>query len=140
MAEAPYEYFEHTADVGLRVRGSTLEELFANAAHGMYGLLVESPPRALAERRTVTVEAGTVAELFVAWLKELLFHAATDRFIGAQFAFQTCTEQRLQATVAGGRFDPARHRLGKEIKAVTYHALQVEPHAGGWTAQVIFDV
>jgi len=138
--ETGYEYFEHTADVGMRVRGATLEALFANAAHGLYGLLVEDPPRALGERRPIHLEAETAAELFVAWLQELLVAAMTDRFIGTQFTFQACAERRLEATVAGGRFDPTRHKLGKEIKAVTYHALQVEPHADGWTAQVIFDV
>ena len=32
----PYEYLEHTADMGLLVRGKNLSELLQNAAQGLF--------------------------------------------------------------------------------------------------------
>ncbi|MDE2321969.1 MAG: archease, partial [candidate division NC10 bacterium] len=36
MSDSGFELFETTADVGILAWGKTLEELFANAARGMF--------------------------------------------------------------------------------------------------------
>jgi SHS2 domain-containing protein len=48
--------------------------------------------------------------------------------------------QRLKVLLRGEPFDPARHRILKEIKAVTYHQASVEKTGDVWVARVIFDV
>ena len=140
MADKTYEFFEHTADTGLRAYGRTLEELFVNAAHGLVELLVEDSPVAAAEPRMIALSASSVDQLLQKWLKELLFWFATDRFLPGDYRLDAVTPTDLRGRVLGERFDPARHAQGTEIKGVTYHQFRVEKVNSRWEAELIFDV
>ena len=37
-----YEFFDHTADLGLRVYGSSLAELFTNAGFALFDVLTDT--------------------------------------------------------------------------------------------------
>ncbi len=80
------EVFEHTADVGLRVRAGALDELFRTAAEGLFDSIVVNREdiRAL-EREDVTLAAETPAELLAAWLNELIFRCETQHRLYNQF-------------------------------------------------------
>lgn len=140
MPDKPYEFFEHTADTGVRVYGKTLTDLFINAAQGVVSLLVENSPIAVTETRPVALTASSAEGLLRAWLKELLFWFATDRFLPGDYHLDTVTPTELRGRVLGERFDPARHQAGTEVKGVTYHQFMVKELASGWEARVIFDV
>ena len=140
MSDKPYEFFEHTADTGVRVYGKTLKDLFIHAAQGMTELLVENSLIAVTETRLVTLSAASAEELLRCWLKELLFWFATDRFLPGEYHLETVTQTELRGRVLGERFDPARHAQGTEIKGVTYHQFRVEQTPDGWEASMIFDV
>ena len=136
----PYEFFEHTADTGLRVYGKTLRELLINAAQGLIALLVEDSPIAVTESRSVALSAASPEGLLRVWLNEVLFWFATDRFLPGGYHLDSVTETALQGRVLGERFDPARHQQGTEVKGVTYHQFVVRQTDSGWEAQIIFDV
>ena len=140
MSDDGYEFFEHTADVGLRILGATLQELFIHAAQGLTALLVEESPVDKTETRPMQLTAPSVPELLRLWLNELLFWFNTDRFLFAEATFTTLTATALQAQVAGERFHPARHAQGTEVKGVTYHQFQVVQTPQGWHAEIIVDV
>jgi len=135
-----YEFFEHTADTGLKVYGWTLEKLFTNAAQGLVELLVDDSPIAVTESRSVALSAASPEGLLRVWLNELLFWFATDRFLPGDYHLDSVTETALQGRVLGERFDPARHQQGTEVKGITYHQLAVRQTDAGWEAQIIFDV
>ncbi|MDI7246383.1 MAG: archease [Bacillota bacterium] len=81
----PYEVLEHTADVGIRARGRTLEEAFANAALGMMSLVVPEPGRVLErEERQVKVCAADLEGLLVGWLSEFVYLIDAERFLVAR--------------------------------------------------------
>ena len=129
-----HEIFEHTADLGLRVTAPTLELLVADAASGLFqiiaGDLAQIRPRPdHAERFDV---AGTDPTwLLFDWISEL--HAAFEL---RRMLF--CAG--LHATAHGERYDPVRHTLAHEIKAITQHELSVVETAGGWEATLIVDI
>lgn len=135
-----YEVFEHTADLGLRVRSATLEELLGEAARGFVSLIVADPkaiqPRV---RRAVRVEAAEPEYLLLDWLNELLYLFDTQHFLGSEFQI-ALGAAGLTAEIVGETLDPARHLLEHEVKAITYHALTVERQADGWLAEVIVDI
>ena len=137
----PYEVVEHTAEIGIRATGRTLEELFAHMAQGMFSLIV--PPEEVKRELTlpVRVAAGDRDRLLVSWLRELLFLFDTKRVIGGSFEVCFTTPTRIEATVSGEKLDLSRHHVDKEVKAVTYcdFSLTQGPE-GMWTAQVIFDI
>lgn len=135
-----YEVIDHTADVGIVVRASTLPELFETAAEGMCAFLIDPltvENRAWRERR---VEADDLAGLLVAWLNDLLVLLSAEEFVPKVFVVDEVGEHRLRATVHGEPVDPARHHFRLDVKAATYHALDVRREEHGWTARIIFDV
>lgn len=136
-----YEFFEHTADIGVRVYGRTLEELFANAACAMYeamGSLAKGEER---KEKSVKLEATSLEDLLHDWLAELLYEVEAKHILYDEFEIVKLTPPYLVATLRGSSIDFARSDTNEEIKAVTYHELRVESLPGGtWQATVILDV
>ncbi len=135
----PYEFFEHTADVGLVAHGDTLAEAFANAGRGLTSLLVETGDVRPLEVRQVALQGEGLEDLLVAWLNELLYLFDSDGFVAASFTISTLDASQLRAEIAGERFDPARHRPRRGVKAATYHQVAVASN-GGYRVRVILDV
>ncbi|MXZ00948.1 archease [Candidatus Poribacteria bacterium] len=137
----PYEYLEHTADMGMVVNGESLTELLIHAAQGLFAAI------AVLETidETVSVEihltADSVEELFVAWLDELIFRHETEETFFKRAEIQRCRETEMSAMVYGEPANFDKHAVYTEIKSVTYHQLQVvQKSDGSWFAQVIFDL
>lgn len=135
----PFEVIEHTADVGIIAYGRSLEELFANAAVGMMSFLIDLASVRLIQQRTVTADADNREVLLIAWLNELLVLLNADGFVPGRFAVRDLTDTRLRTDVAGEPVDPTRHRFHLDVKAATYHSLEIKQD-GLWQARVIFDV
>ncbi|MGH2739560.1 MAG: archease [Actinomycetota bacterium] len=133
-----FEFLEHTADIGIRARGKTLEEVFEAAAEGLANLVgVWFPGEG--DERPVEVESPDEGALLVAWMDELVFLHEAE---GAGFG-----EVRVDR-VSGGSLE-GRVRLvslkgrrveGVGVKAATYHRLRVEQENEGWIAEVYLDV
>ncbi len=135
-----FEFFEHTADVGLRVWGHTREELLTCAAQGLVALIAEESVFAERETRRVALRAASVEALLRAWLTQLLAWFDADGFLPAAYALRSPDETTLEGEVRGERFDPARHAAGVEAKGVTRLQFHVEQRDGMWHAQLIVDV
>ena len=134
-----FEFFEHTADIGVRAFGRTLEELFANAARALYEIQGRFD---LSDRRMIKIElsADSADELLVRWLSELLYRFSTESVCITHFRLQFTEPNKLTAQMEGGVVDFSHSEVSEEVKAVTYHQLSVQQTADGWTATVIFDV
>lgn len=135
-----YELFEHTADLGLRVRATDLNTLFAEAAMCLFMAIVED---------IATIEARTVLKVELAgndrdyllfdWLRELLLRADEERMLFGKFEVHV-RDDGISGTAWGEPFDPTRHQLAHEVKAITYHELKVVRDGELWLAEVIVDI
>ncbi len=135
-----YEIFEHTADLGLRVRASDLETLFVEAARALFSVIVANLDQVRPVRERSLVVAGTVRDyLLFDWLTELLYVFESERLVLAEFAVHL-TAEGLSAVVRGEPLDASRQVFAHEVKAITYHGLKVEQTASGWLAEVIVDI
>ncbi len=137
-----HEIFEHTADLGMRVTAPTLELLMADAARGLFDIIAGDLAQIrLRPDQTERFEvAGTDPTwLLFDWMSEL--HAAFELrrmlFCGFEVSIDATG---LHATAHGEPYDPARHSLAHEIKAITQHELSVVETAGGWEATLIVDI
>lgn len=135
-----YDVFEHTADLGIRVSAATLEETLADAGRGLFAVIAGD----LAQIRTTDEESFVVAGtdpmwLLFDWVSEL--HAAFElrRMLFAEFTV-TAEAGGLRAIARGERFDPTRHVLSHEVKAVTQHELDLRETPTGWEATFIVDI
>jgi SHS2 domain-containing protein len=135
-----YEIFEHTADLGLRIRADGLNDLFADAARGLFSVMVANldGAQAVAEAR-VELKADDLEQLLHDWLAELLYTFSGRRIILTEFSVQI-DALKLTAVVRGEPIDPSRHQLDAEVKAITWHGLKVERFGNGWLAEVIVDI
>ena len=135
-----YETFDHTADVGIRAFGKTVEEVFANAAYALFDLLTDVGSARNQLAHEVCVEGMDREDLLVRWLNELLFLWEKERYVFREFHIVRLTATSLKAVARGEIFDAARHECKTEIKAVTYHQVEVIRKEGMWVGRVIFDI
>lgn len=135
-----YETFEHTADLGLRVRAPELEQLFVEAARGLLNVLVANPAdvRPVQERRVI-VEGSAADYLLFDWLTELLYLFDTEQLLLSEFDV-TLDSDGLKAVCRGEPIDRGRHDMDHEVKAITYHGLTVQQTDQGWLAELIVDI
>lgn len=133
------ETFEHTADVGLSAWGDTRGELYEALAEGLADLVC--PRRQVRPRhdRALRVDSEDAELLAVDFLAKLLAFMQTERIVVCEVQVHDVDDTHLAATVRGEPIDIDRHRMGDEIKAVTYHMLEVKQQDGRWTAKVILD-
>ena len=140
----PYETFEHTADIGLRMRGRNLTELFTNAGRGFFDLITDFDKIEKSDLPRIPVrivlEAKDSGGLLLAWLRELLFIFSSKRLVLTEFDFKKINETGLEALAYGILFDPSCHDQKYEVKAVTYHAFRLEKREEDWLAEVILDI
>ncbi len=137
------ETFDHTADVGLRITGTDLDDLFRTAAEGVFDYIVANRDAVrVASREPVALTADGALDLLVAWLNELIFRCETKHTLYTLFEVLVAGDGRsLRAEVGGEPIDRDRHELDHEVKAVTHHALDLHAdERGGWVAEVILDI
>ncbi len=139
MARPRYEILEHTADIGITAYADTISAAFENAAYGMYELMCDTNRVEPRERIDITLFAADTQGLLVDWLNELLFLTDARDLLFSRFVVAV-EGSTLNAEAYGERFDPARHERREEIKACTYHLLDVERDESGYRATVVFDV
>jgi SHS2 domain-containing protein len=138
-----YEFFEHTADVAVKVYGGSLKELFTSAALAMYSVLVAkkgNKPQAALKEVVISKKEEELEDLLKGWLDELLFYFSTQQLILHRIKALNIEENALEAKVLLATWDRDRFEAKDEIKAVTYHELKVEKVRNGWQACIIFDV
>jgi len=135
-----YEQFSHTADIGVRVFGKDLKELFENAAFAMFDIIADLENLSGGTEKTFELEAPDHEGLLVAWLDELLYNFYTKQIIFYKFQIDELTETRLAAKATGRPVGANRNRLKTEIKAATYSGLNIKESGEGCEVEIIFDV
>jgi SHS2 domain-containing protein len=124
--------------MGLVAYGKSLAEAFANAAYGLFSLIVEPNKVKEKESRKVTVQAQDTESLLFNWINELIYIFEVERLLFKSFDITEFTGQNLEATCWGEKYDPSRHQLKTGVKSATYHMLKVDGEKN--RVQVIFDV
>ncbi len=136
----PYSFLDHTADTGIIATGDDTAQAFAAAAEGLAASLCDPEGVHEREQRSITVEAPDRESLLVDFLSEINYRFEVDRFAFRRFTVAALTGTRIEATGYGEPLDSARHNLGPQVKAVTYHALEIMESPEGCRVQVILDV
>ena len=135
-----HELFDHTADLGLRIRAPDLDTLFAEAGACLLACMVDDPRSVRPVESQAVALDGTDREfLLFDWLRELLTRSDEARMLWCEFDVAV-SPAGLTAAIRGEPFDPARHLLSREVKAITYHGLKIEDVEGGFLAEVIVDI
>lgn len=138
-----FEILEHTADIGIAAYGKTKREVFINAAKGMFEIIA-GENKNLKENfyDKIKLEADNLEGLLFAWLNELLYIGETRLVILNKFQIKELSDFQIKAEIGGTKINPPSVKIEKEIKAVTYHRLEIKKdgESGLWKAQIIFDI
>ena len=134
----PYELIEHTADVGIKAFGKNIAEAFQNAATGMFDIITDHSKIKPVGQYQIQLTAPDLEQLLVDWLSELLFLNSAKNLVFCSFNVHI-KNHSLTAQVDGEQYDTAKHKIGVEIKAVTYHMLEVQ-NKKPYYVQVLFDI
>jgi len=138
-----FEILEHTADIGIAAYGKTKREVFVNTARGMFEIIA-GDTKNLKENfcDKIKLEADNLEGLLFAWLNELLYISETKLVILNKFEIKDLSNNKISAEVKGTKINRLECKIIREIKAVTYHRLEIkkDEESGRWRAQVIFDI
>lgn len=134
-----WRYLNHTADLRIEIFGRTLAHLFINAANALSHLLIGDPQISHQHEKHVILEAETVEDLLVEWLRELLFEYHVHGKVAAHVEILEIQETFVNATIRFG-IPSAMEHADFEIKGVTYHGLEIRHTGKRCSAQVIFDI
>jgi SHS2 domain-containing protein len=135
-----YTLIDHTADVGIKAYGKSLSEAFQNAAKGMFDIIIDKSEIENIGQYNIKLEADDLEQLLVDWLSELLYIHSTKNIVFGFFKVDLDEKKKtLSATIFGEKLDMGKHKIGSEIKAVTYHMLEVKKRKPFYV-QVLFDI
>jgi SHS2 domain-containing protein len=135
-----YRFTDHTADFGIQAFGKTMEQVFENAAFAISDLITDTDILQGAHSQTISVTGYDRDDLMVNWLREILYLWNGMGMLVKQTSVKEVTESRLKADITYDLYDKDRHEIKNEIKAITYHQLEVNRNKDGWFANFILDV
>ena len=135
-----YEIIDHTADIGIKAYGKDLEELFGNAAYGMFDIAADLEGLKPSTSVKIKLEAPNYEELLINWLDELIYNFYTKGIIFSEFKIDKLDSQHIEAEAHGQHIGDNRSRLKTEIKAATFHELKIKESKEGYEVQIIFDI
>jgi len=138
--ESSFELFDHTADMGLRIRAATMPGLLQPAADALYAAIGTLVPGAGEAPRRIELSGGEPAELLRDFVTELLVLFEYESLICTAVTSPVLKTSLLAAQCVLAPVDPERTDFSREVKAVTYHELAIRQVDGGYEATMIIDI
>ena len=132
--------------MGLRVWGEDWKEVLEEAARGMVSQIVDLESVLVREERELEIKGESAEELILNWLREILYLIegglvfSTFRVKCHNFSCIDVQSYRFTGVLGGEEFDPARHDICTEMKAVTRHGLLLRKRGTCWETFILFDL
>jgi len=136
----PFEVIDHTADIGIIVHGTDLKQVFANAALGLFNLIADLDNVKEDLTRQVEMTAKNTEVLLIEWLNELIYIFDVEHILFKRFEINELQDDKIKATCYGEKVKRGHHNLKREVKAATYHMLELSKDNGNYKVQIIFDI
>ena len=121
-----YEYFEATADVGLRAYGKSLNEAFENAGLAIFNIISDTSTIDASKEIEFDISSEDEISLLYDYLEELLFFHETEFMLFSEFHVEIDTNLNLKAKIMGEEINWDKHERKTEIKAITFHKMEIK--------------
>lgn len=136
----PYTLLEHTADLRIRITGSDPADLFKNAGLALFDMIVDTSTVTSEGTIDLAISGEDYPDLMVNYLRELLYLWTGHEKMVTLIHIENISPTHVAARVTVGSYRPDRHAVSHEIKAVTYHQIEVAGGPAGWQAMVVLDI
>ena len=121
-----FEYFEVTADIGFRAYGESLNEAFENAGMAIFNIISNTDYITPSREISFDVTSEDEVSLLYDYLEELLFYHEVEFMLFSEFNVEIDENLHLKATIKGEAIDWDKHERKTEIKAITFHKMDVK--------------
>lgn len=121
-----YEYFDVTADIGFRAYGESLNEAFENAGLAIFNIISDTSNIDAVREISFKVRSEDEISLLYDYLEELLFYHEIEFMLFSEFHVEIDDNLQLRATIKGEPIDWDKHERKSEIKAITFHKMDVK--------------
>ena len=139
-----FRYLEHTSDAYVEARGFTLEEAFAYSAKGMFEIMTDTSKVNAVERREVKDLATDLGNALYRWLEDLLILHDSEGLVFRDFRISINRLAgggiEINGIAEGEEFDPAKHEVRTEVKAVTYSLMEIRKEGNCWVVRFVLDL
>lgn len=140
----PYKFIEHTADIAVEVEEDSLEKLFASACNAWCdSALINNNPASI-DSKKIIFTSGSLEELLVELLSELNFQLYTKKWVYTSvkniLLEKLNSNYHLVAEVFGQPLDESSIEMKEEIKAVTFHQMNIEKNGSNFFTRIVFDI
>ena len=135
-----FKILDHPADIGIEIKGKSLEDLFINAALGTTSLIIEQHEISANTKKEINLKGNDMEDLFIKWLDEVIYLFDTEGFLIKNVHVETLRATSLHTILQGEKYSKAKHEIKLYLKAVTYHQLEIKQTKDRWKAKVFFDV
>lgn len=139
-----FEWIDHPADAGFKAYGKNLEEAFENAALALTELMVDSDKVELKEEEKIEIHSEDLESLLFDWLDHFLYLQGAKGYIASKFEVGDIIEEndgyRLKGRAWGEKYSAEKHGPGSEVKAITYHMMEINQEPARTSVQVVVDV
>jgi SHS2 domain-containing protein len=140
-ADGSYRLIDHTGDLALLVRAPTLHDLYDVCTRALFDVILDVRTVEARQSHPIRIDGAADAEdLLVRYLSELVFLHDSRGWLFRGARVDVIERDHLEAEAAGEMFDPARHRIERQVKAVTYHHLLLAEDRDGWTSRLVLDL
>jgi SHS2 domain-containing protein len=92
-----YEQTDHTADIGLKIFGNSLPDLFANAGYALCDTLTDISKVSPAKKQAFCLQRDSTEELLVEWMGDLLYTFETESLLFRRFNIISINKNSLSA-------------------------------------------
>ncbi|HUW72175.1 MAG TPA: archease [Candidatus Humimicrobiaceae bacterium] len=132
-----YKILEHKADLKIRAFGENKKELFLNMLSAMAKSQKPEIKITKKVKRKIKINSPDLSALLVDFLNEALYLSQVNKEVYSSVIFKKITDRKVEGELTGQKLE----RFGEDIKAVTYHNLDIHQLSnGGWEANVLFDI
>lgn len=139
-----YNFIDHTADIAVEVEGNTIEELFIASALAWKECVIENTEIDLLSDKKINIDDFSFEELLVHFLDELNFLLLTKKWVIGKInkiEIRKLNDRfKLNADISGENLDEKKHQLKVEIKAVTFHQMEIKKINNKFSTRIVFDI
>ena len=134
-----YRYLDHMTDAVIEAYGNNLEEAFENAAKGLNDTMVDLKTVRPDREIKISASGHDLYSMLFDWLDKVMLLLVADGIVTSEFSVKI-NDFSLDGIAKGEPLNLDRHKYKVEIKAVTYHEMQVTQENGRATVRFLLDL
>ena len=139
-----YTFLDHTADIAVQVSGETIEELFLSSADAWKESVIEQKEFSGNDIKNISITGESLELLLVQFLGELNYFLLTKKWLMNSVVDLNIKKQNdrwhLNTKINGEEYNAARHFLKEEIKAITFHQMEIKKKKNEFSTIIVFDI